>query len=184
MNQLEQFGEVRAFVFDIDGVLTNNRIYILEDGGLMRQLHLRDALAMQLAVRAGYPIAVIAGGRSEGIKEQLFALGINFVYLGTEDKLEPFSEFLTLHELTPAQALFMGDDLPDYTVMRRAGVAACPADAAYEIKRIASYISPLAGGAGCVRDVIEKVMRIQGRWPTENELVRRADSRSDQEDIV
>ena len=164
MNMLERFADISTFFFDVDGVLTNNMILILEDGKLLRQMNVRDGLAIKMALQQGYRICIITGGRSEGVVERLRGLGIQDIHSGIADKLEVYEELKALYDLADEEILYMGDDLPDYTVMRRVGLPVCPADAAPEITELAHYISPLVGGAGCVRDVIEKVMRIQGKW--------------------
>jgi 3-deoxy-D-manno-octulosonate 8-phosphate phosphatase (KDO 8-P phosphatase) len=164
MNTLEQFQDVHTFIFDVDGVMTNSRILVLEDGKLLRKMSIRDGYALKYARQKDYRIAVISGGKSEGVRERLFSLGIDDLYVGIDRKIEAYEEFIELYDLDEAGILFMGDDLPDYEVMRRVGFPACPADAAPEIRKISQYVSPHKGGEGCVRDIIEKVLRIQGNW--------------------
>jgi 3-deoxy-D-manno-octulosonate 8-phosphate phosphatase (KDO 8-P phosphatase) len=164
VNTLEQFQDIQTFVFDVDGVMTNSDILVLEDGKLLRKMSIRDGYALKYAVQQGYRVAVISGGKSEGVRERLFNLGINDLYTGIDRKIDAYEEFIELYELDEAGILYMGDDLPDYEVMRRVGLPACPADAAPEIRKIAQYVSPRNGGEGCVRDVIEKVLRIRGDW--------------------
>lgn len=167
MNQLEQFRDIRAFIFDVDGVLTNNQVLVMENGQLLRNMSVRDGYAIRCAVEAGYKVCVITGARSEGVRLRLEALGVTDIYIGIQDKLEPYEAFISAYGLDEAHVLYMGDDLPDYPVMRRAGLPCCPGDAAPEIMGLALYISPLKGGEGCARDVIEKVLRLNGRWLTE-----------------
>jgi 3-deoxy-D-manno-octulosonate 8-phosphate phosphatase (KDO 8-P phosphatase) len=164
MAYLELFRQVRAFVFDVDGVFTNNEVLVTEEGTLVRTMHIRDGYAIKAAVRAGYPIAIITGGKSEGVKKRFADLGVKDIYLGKTDKMDAFDEFVHLYDLNPNEILYMGDDLPDYPVMRRVGCPVCPADAAQELFPIAVYISPYAGGHGCVRDVVQQVMALQGEW--------------------
>lgn len=164
MAYLELFRQVRAFVFDVDGVFTNNEVLVTEEGTLVRTMHIRDGYAIKAAVRAGYPIAIITGGKSEGVKKRFADLGVKDIYLGKTDKMDAFDEFVHLYDLNPSEILYMGDDLPDYPVMRRVGCPVCPADAAQELFPIAVYISPYAGGHGCVRDVVQQVMALQGEW--------------------
>jgi 3-deoxy-D-manno-octulosonate 8-phosphate phosphatase (KDO 8-P phosphatase) len=164
MAYLELFKQVRAFVFDVDGVFTNNEVIVTEDGALVRKMHIRDGYAIKAAVRAGYPIAIITGGKSEGVKKRFTDLGVKDIYLGKTDKMDAFDEFVHLYDLNPNEILYMGDDLPDYPVMRRVGCPVCPADAAQELFPIAVYVSPYAGGQGCVRDVVQQVMALQGEW--------------------
>lgn len=167
MNHLESFSAIHTFIFDVDGVLTNNEILITEAGELLRKMNVRDGLAIKMAIDKGYRIAIITGGRSEGVKKRLEALGIKDIYSGISNKLEAFDEFMETYDLDPVGVLYMGDDLPDYPVMRRVGMATCPKNSAPELFPIANYISPYNGGEGCVRDVIEKVLRLKGEWSEE-----------------
>lgn len=167
MNHLESFSAIHTFIFDVDGVLTNNEILITEAGELLRKMNVRDGLAIKIALDKGYRIAIITGGRSEGVKKRLEALGIKDIYAGISNKLEAFDEFMETYDLDPIGVLYMGDDLPDYQVMRRVGMATCPKNSAPELFPIANYISPYNGGEGCVRDVIEKVLRLKGEWSEE-----------------
>ena len=169
MNQLEAFSSVKTFIFDIDGVFTNSELLILEDGKLLRKMNVKDGLAVKLAVAEGYRIAVISGGKSEGLRKRLQDLGIADLYLGVDDKLEAFDDFLNSYDLDPGKILYMGDDVSDCPVMRRVGLPTCPKDAVAEAQAIAQYVSPLSGGAGCVRDVIEKTLKLQGKWFRESE---------------
>ncbi len=164
MNTLEKFGDIHTFIFDVDGVLTDNSVLVMENGHLLRRMSISDGFAIKQAVRAGYKIGVITGGKSEGVKIRLNGLGVTDVYLGVDDKVEAYEEIVDLYNLNEEGILYMGDDLPDYFVMRRVGLPTCPANACPEVKSIAQYISPFTGGEGCVRDVIEKVMRIKGQW--------------------
>ena len=164
MNHLESFRQVHTFIFDVDGVLTNNKVLVMENGQLLRQMNIRDGYAIKRAVDAGYKVCIITGGRSEGVRRRLEALGVKDVYLGAQEKLESYEEFVAAYSLDEGKILYMGDDLPDYPVMRRVGFPTCPRDAAPEIFDLALYISPMNGGEGCVRDVIEKVLRLNGSW--------------------
>ncbi len=168
MNQLEQFQKITTFIFDVDGVLTDNSVLVLEDGKLLRSMNMRDGLAIKKALRSGYRICIITGGTSEGVKLRLQNLGVQDIYLGQSDKMEAFEEYCMAYDLDPEEILYMGDDLPDYPVMRRVGLAVCPHNAAPELFGIAGYVSPLNGGEGCVREVIEKVMRLHGKWQDED----------------
>ncbi len=152
-------------IFDIDGVFTDSRLTVFEDGSMIRVMNVRDGYAIKQALRAGIQIIVITGGSSMGVIKRLKGLGINEIYSGIQDKMAIYEELLDKHGLDEALIMYMGDDLPDYQVMRRVGFPVCPADAAIEIVKIAQYISPMAGGAGCVRDVIEKTLKVQGHWP-------------------
>ncbi len=163
-NPLEQFRHIHTFIFDVDGVLTDASLLILENGKLLRRMNTRDGFAMKQALRAGMRLCIITGGNSEGVIDRLRALGIEDIYSGVEDKTEAFEELLYAYDLDPAGICYMGDDLPDYEVMVQVGLPACPADAAPEIRAIAKYISPYGGGKGCVRDVIEKALKLRGQW--------------------
>lgn len=166
MNHLESFREVHSFFFDLDGVLTNSQLLVLESGRLVHQVNQRDLLALGRAVEKEYRVAVLSGSRSENLRPQLEALGITDLYLGTDDKLEAYEEMVDIYQLDEGGILYMGDDWPDYRCMRRAGMPVCPADAIPEIVKICKYVSPLTGGQGCVRDVIEKVLRLHSNWMT------------------
>ena len=156
---------VKAFVFDVDGVFTNNTIQVTETGELLRTMNVRDGQCVKWALEAGYTIAVITGGRSEGTKKRLTDLGITEYYSGIREKLPAFQSFLERSGILSSEICYMGDDMPDLPVMRRVIVSACPSDSVPEVIEICDYVSPLPGGAGCVRDIIEKVMKIQGKWP-------------------
>ncbi|MFK7933334.1 MAG: KdsC family phosphatase [Saprospiraceae bacterium] len=164
MNQLERFKNVRTLIFDVDGVLTNSEILILNNGKLLRKMSTRDGYALKRAIEEGYRICIITGGKSEGVVTRLRNLGIKDIYTGVDDKLEVYEEYVFAYDLNEETILYMGDDLPDFGVMRKVGMPCCPADATPELFNIAQYISSQKGGEGCVRDVLEKVMKIQGRW--------------------
>ncbi|HUS87688.1 MAG TPA: HAD hydrolase family protein [Bacteroidales bacterium] len=163
-NFIEDLRNIKAFIFDIDGVLSQQTIMLNGDGEPIRTINLRDGYALQLAVKKGYRIAVISGGNSISFKKRLLALGVKHIYLQCFDKKMAFNEFLTIEKLDPAEILYMGDDIPDYEAMNAAGIAVCPTDADSEIKQISQYISDRKGGEGCVRDVIEQVLRLHGNW--------------------
>ncbi len=163
-NFKEDLVKVKAFIFDIDGVLSLQTINLNTFGVPNRTINLRDGYAIQLAVKKGYYIGVISGSNSKEYQRRLKLLGVNDVYLNSRSKSEQFSLFLEKHNLNSDHVLFMGDDIPDYKVMKRAGIAVCPADADNEIKQIASYISDKKGGEGCVRDIIEQVLRLHNNW--------------------
>lgn len=164
MNQLERFQPIRTFIFDVDGVLTNSYVLVMEDGSSLRQMNVKDGYAIKRAVEENYRVCVITGGVSEGVKKRLEGLGIRDVYLGIEEKLEVYEAYVDAYKIDPETILYMGDDMPDYPVMRKVGLPACPQDAVPEVLELAKYISPCDGGSGCVRDVIEKVLRLHGKW--------------------
>ena len=163
-NFKEDLVKVKAFIFDIDGVLSLQTISLNTFGVPNRTINLRDGYALQLAVKRGYFVGVISGGRPKEYQKRLKQLGITDVYLNSSTKMEYFNNFLKKHNLNKSDVLFMGDDIPDFEVMKQAGVPVCPSDADSEIKQIAAYISDKKGGEGCVRDVIEQVMRLHNNW--------------------
>ena len=156
---------IKAFVFDVDGVFSNSHVYLHPNGDLMRSMNIKDGFAIQYAVKLEFPIGIITGGFSESVKTRFNYLGITDVILKSVDKKDDFDSFIKKYNLSYDEVLYMGDDLPDYEVMSYVGVPTCPADAAEEIKSISAYISDKNGGDGCVRDVVEQVLRAQGKWP-------------------
>ncbi len=164
MNTFERFKNISTFVLDVDGVLTDGSLLVLEDGQMARQMNIKDGYALQAAVKKGYNVVIISGGRSEPVKERLSKLGIQDVFLNIQDKITTLTNYANQRNLSWHEILFMGDDIPDYYCMKRAGLACCPKDAAAEIKLISNYISPFKGGGGCVRDVVEKTMKLHGKW--------------------
>ncbi len=163
-NFKEKLNHIKTFLFDVDGVLTNGSVLVMENGELVRNFNSKDGFALQLAIKKGYRIAIITGGNSQAVKQTLHGLGIEDVFLSQSDKLQCYKDYINEHDLKEEEIVFMGDDLPDYEVMKRVGIAACPNNAAHEIKQISIYISNRNGGEACVRDIIEQVMRCQGTW--------------------
>jgi 3-deoxy-D-manno-octulosonate 8-phosphate phosphatase (KDO 8-P phosphatase) len=155
---------IKAFIFDVDGVLTDGSVTLMPDGEQVRVMNIKDGYALQLAVKKGYKIAIISGGKSEMVRKRLNGLGIYDVYLGSHTKIDTYKEFIETYSIHPDEILYMGDDIPDYEVMKQIGVPTCPADSAPEIKEICIYISDKNGGKGAVRDVLEQVMRVQNKW--------------------
>jgi len=164
VNLLELFAPITTFIFDIDGVLTDGSLHLTEDGHMLRTMNIKDGYALQLAVKKGYKVWVISGGKSEGAKIRLNKLGVNEVYIGVENKIVLLEGLAMTFDVPTEQMLYMGDDIPDYAAMQFCGLPCCPSDAAAEIKQVAKYISPAGGGKGCVRDVIEKVLKLNGHW--------------------
>ena len=164
VNFKQKLHKVSCFILDVDGVLTDGSLILFAGGDQIRTMNIRDGYAIQLAVKEGYKVAVISGGKSESVKTRLQGLGVQDVYLGIDNKIEKIDELISKYSLKTENILYMGDDLPDYEAMKKCGVAACPADAAHEIKEISSYISNKKGGDGFVRDVFEQVMRLHGKW--------------------
>lgn len=164
MSLLDQFKKITTIALDVDGVLTDGTLLLLEDGQMARRMNIKDGYAMQLAVKKGYRIVIISGGQSEAVRERLLKLGIRDVFIRAENKTAVLENYRQQHALDWEEILFMGDDIPDFAVMQLAGLACAPADAAAEIKQLAAYISPLKGGEGCVRDILEKIMKLRGDW--------------------
>ena len=165
MTLLDRFTRIKTFVFDVDGVLTDGSLLIPDDGQMIRKMNIKDGYALQLALKMGYRVVVISGGHSEAVRERLNRLGVKDVFLKVTDKKGCLQDYATQHLLSLDETLFMGDDIPDYSVMKIAGLACAPADAAPEIKQVSHYISPFPGGSGCARDVIEKVLKLNNSWP-------------------
>ena len=173
MNILEKFKTIKTFVFDVDGVLTDGSLLILEDGQMARQMNIKDGYALQLAVKKGYKVVIISGGTSEAVKGRLEKLGVRDCFLKIDNKKEKLNEYVSQHGLNWEEVLFMGDDIPDYVPMQLTGLPCCPADAVPEIKEISHYISPIDGGKGCVRDVIEKVLKLNNHWDLDTTVASR-----------
>lgn len=163
-NYKQLLNQIRCFVFDVDGVLTNGSLLVAADGEFLRMMNIKDGYAIQHAVKNGFRVAVISGGHSSGVPVRLKRLGVQQVYMGVENKENQLMELLSEWQTEAGQVMYMGDDIPDIEVMKRCGVAACPYDAVPEVKAISHYISPVKGGEGCVRDVIEQVMKLSGKW--------------------
>lgn len=156
--------KIRAFCFDVDGVLSGNIVQLFDNDQPHRTANIKDGYALHHAARLGYPMAIITGGKSPAVRQRYEGLGLTDIYDGVSLKLQCFKEWMQFHGLSPEEVIYMGDDVPDYEVMQLCGCPCCPADAAPEIKEISTYVSHLAGGQGCVRDVVEQVLRAQGKW--------------------
>lgn len=165
----ELMNTITTFIFDIDGVLTDGTIMVTTEGELYRNMNIKDGYALKSAVLAGYNVCIISGGSNEGVRKRLEGLSIPDIYLGCHKKTEAFNEYCSKKNIKPEQILYMGDDIPDIPVMKLVGLPTCPQDAATEVKEVSLYISPKNGGKGCGRDVIEQVMRVQGKWMTQFE---------------
>ncbi|OAB29413.1 KdsC family phosphatase [Flavobacterium fryxellicola] len=160
----EIMNDITTFIFDVDGVLTDSSVFVTNEGDMLRTMNIRDGYAMKAAVESGYNVCIISGGSNEGVRVRLRNLGITDIHLGTSNKVETFDEYTDVYNINPEHVLYMGDDIPDYHVMKLAGLPTCPQDASPEIKAISKYISHKNGGKGAVRDVIEQVMKTQGKW--------------------
>jgi len=163
-NYKELLKDVNTLIFDYDGVLTDGTVILQENGEPLRTANVKDGYALQLAAKNGYRIVIISGGKSASMHNRFKALNINDIFLGVEKKIDVFNQYIKKHKIDLAHVLYMGDDIPDYEIMKEVGIPVCPADAADEIKRISLYISHLKGGEGCARDVIEQVMKVQNKW--------------------
>lgn len=161
---LKLLPKITTLIFDVDGVLTDGTVTIMPDGEQLRSLSSKDGFAIQLAIKKGFRICVITGGNSEAVRQALKRLGIEDVYLKVAKKIDCYEDIKVMYDLEDSEIMYMGDDLPDYDVMKLVGIAACPQNAAREILDISKYISDADGGKGCARDIIEKVLRAQGKW--------------------
>lgn len=170
MNTLAKFKQINCFVFDVDGVLTNGEILVLPNGVMARSMNVKDGYALQLAIKKGYKVVIISGGYSVELLERFQLLGLTDIYLKVLDKVEVLNNYLNVSGIKHENVLFMGDDLPDLAAMQQIGMPCCPYDAVQEIKQISAYISPLNGGTGCVREVIEKVLKLNNHWHHENHV--------------
>ena len=156
--------KIKAFIFDLDGVLSPVSIPVHPSGEPLRTINVRDGYAMQLAVKNGYTLGIITGGDSAAIRMRFESLGFKHIYTKAKEKIIDFHSFLQKTGLDLDEICYIGDDIPDYEIMQIVGLPACPVDAVHEIKEISRYISPVAGGAGVGRDIIEQVMKVQGKW--------------------
>ncbi len=163
-NVLAYFSQITTFVFDVDGVLTDGKILVTESGEFLRTFHSRDGYALRRAIEEGYNVCIITGGKGGSIENRLTKLGVKQFFTSADDKVTPFQNYIKTYGINAADVLFMGDDLNDFKVMQKVGLPCCPADACAEIIETSHYISTIKGGEGCVRDVIEKVMKLQGKW--------------------
>lgn len=160
----ELFNDVSTFIFDVDGVLTNGIVTVFPNGELVRQMNIKDGYALKAAVKSGFRVCIISGGKNEGVRTRLANLGITDIYLGAHNKITQYEELVKKYDLNAENVVYMGDDIPDLPVMEKVGVPCCPNDAVREIQGASIYISDKKGGEGCARDVIEQVMRVQGKW--------------------
>lgn len=168
INYKKALSRINTMIFDIDGVFTDGKVLVMENGEMVRNMYGKDGYALHLALEKSYRIVVISGGNNIAVKTALNRAGVKDVFINVKDKLVCFNEYLQKNGINKEQVLYMGDDLPDHKVMCAAGLAVCPEDSAPEIKEISSYVSPRKGGEGCVRDIIEQVLRAQGKWEISN----------------
>ena len=167
--------KIKAFAYDIDGVATDGSILCIPDGDLLRIYDAKDSFAVRMAVMNGYPVAVITGGSSESIRKRMVTSGVDpdDVYLHCRDKMDEFRLFCGKHGLEPEDVMYFGDDIPDIGVMQACGCGVCPSDAVDEVKAVADLVSTRPGGKGCLREVIEKTLRAQGKWVFDALLYKR-----------
>jgi 3-deoxy-D-manno-octulosonate 8-phosphate phosphatase (KDO 8-P phosphatase) len=164
----DKLKQLKTFIFDVDGVLTAGSVLVTEEGHMLRSVNIKDGYALQHAVKKGFQIAIISGGNSKGMYHRFHGLGITEIYLGQKNKVEAFQRVLNDFGVTAANVAYVGDDMPDFPLLRMAGLACCPADAAEDIRQICTYISPVPGGFGVARDLLEKAMKLQDLWWNED----------------
>ena len=160
----ELMPHITTFIFDVDGVLTDGKVTIFPDGQLIRSMSIKDGYALKKAIDNGYNVCIISGGTNSAVKTRLRDLGVSDIFLGVQDKVDKMNEYLKIYDIDIINVLYMGDDIPDYEVMKNVGLPACPKDAVQEIQDISIYVSQKKGGNGCVRDVIEQVLKVQDKW--------------------
>ncbi len=163
----EYLHQITTFIFDVDGVLTDGTLKITTEGQMHREMNVKDGYALKTALNEGYNVCIISGGTDEGVRLRLQGLGITDIHLGAHHKTTQLKAYIKDNNLQSENILYMGDDLPDYPVMNMVGLPACPQDAVKEIKEVSKYISHKNGGKGCARDVIEQVLKVQGKWMRE-----------------
>ena len=156
--------EIKAIIFDIDGVLSSETITLSSEGEPLRTVNIKDGYAIQLAMKLGLRIAIMTGAKVTSIRKRYEGLGVEDIYIGCSVKIETYETFLHKYGLTDKEIMYMGDDIPDLEIMRRVGCPVCPKDACPEIKEVSIYVSDRIGGHGCGRDIIEQVLRAQGKW--------------------
>lgn len=160
----EYLHQITTFIFDVDGVFTDGSLHITSQGEMHRVMNVKDGYAVKTALDSGYKVCIISGGTDEGVRKRLQTLGVQDVFLGAHDKIKVLNDYCVAQDVALAQVLYMGDDIPDYPVLLKVGLPCCPQDAVKEVKEVSSYISHKKGGKGCVRDVIEQVLKVQGKW--------------------
>lgn len=156
--------KIKAVIFDVDGVLSSSTITLHPNGEPMRTVNIKDGYAIQLAIKQGLHIVILTGGKTESVRMRYENLGVKDIYMACAVKIKVYEEFLTNYCYTDEEVMYMGDDIPDYEIMKRVGCPVCPKDACSDIKSLSVYISHYDGGQGCGRDVIEQVLRAQGKW--------------------
>jgi 3-deoxy-D-manno-octulosonate 8-phosphate phosphatase (KDO 8-P phosphatase) len=155
-------------MFDIDGVFTDGKVLVMDNGEVVRNMYGKDGYALHVAIAKGYRIVIISGGNNIAVKQALTRAGVKDIFINQHDKMACYQDYKAAHNLKDEEIVYMGDDLPDHAVMSTVGLAVCPNDSAPEIKSICKYISGRNGGEGCVRDIIEQVLKSQGNWEIRN----------------
>ena len=168
MSYKEKLKDIKAFVFDVDGVFTDGSVYLLPGGNMCRVMNVLDGYAVVKAIKNNYKIGVITGGNDDQVRHRINYLGISDYYAKSSNKRIDFEDFKLKYNLKNEEILMMGDDLPDMEIMKMAGISACPKNSVPEVKEISDYISSIEGGKGAVREVIEQVMKVQGKWIEDN----------------
>ncbi len=164
LNFKQKLNNITTLMFDVDGVFTDGKVLVMESGEMVRNMNSKDGYAIHLAVQKAYRVVIISGGNNIAVKNVLERTGVKDVFINQHDKLACYLDYLKTNNLKDEEVVFMGDDLPDHEIMSRVGLAVCPKDAVADIKKICQYVSDKNGGEGCVRDIIEQVMRVQGKW--------------------
>jgi 3-deoxy-D-manno-octulosonate 8-phosphate phosphatase (KDO 8-P phosphatase) len=160
----EYLKDITTFVFDVDGVFTDGSLLITTDGEMLRKMSVKDGYALKVALSKGYNVCIITGGTNEGVRSRLKALGVTDIYMGAHHKIDALEEYMDIYHIDAENILYMGDDIPDIPPMKLVALATCPQNAVAEVKSISNYISHINGGHGCVRDVIEQVLKVKGDW--------------------
>ncbi len=160
----EYLKDITTFIFDVDGVFTDGTLFITSDGEMLRTMNVKDGYALKTALHKGYNICIITGGTNEGVRKRLEGLGVKDIFMGAHHKIEALEDYLSKHQLRHKEVLYMGDDLPDIPPMKQILLPCAPQDAVAEVKNHSKYISHKKGGKGCVRDVIEQVLKVRGDW--------------------
>ncbi|MDF4203225.1 HAD-IIIA family hydrolase [Maribacter sp. SA7] len=160
----EYLKDITTFIFDVDGVFTDGSLLVTSEGELLRKMSVKDGYALKVALKKGYNVCIITGGTNEGVRIRLKALGVTDIYMGAHYKMDALEEYIGINHIEPENILYMGDDIPDIPPMKAVALATCPQNAVAEVKSVSQYISHINGGNGCVRDVIEQVLKVRGDW--------------------
>ncbi|MCE3259544.1 MAG: family hydrolase [Bacteroidetes bacterium] len=168
LNFKQALTKITTLMFDIDGVFTDGKVLVLDTGEMVRNMYGKDGYALHVAIAKGYRIVIISGGNNIAVRSALQRAGVKDIFINQHDKMECYRNYMQLNNLKDEEVMYMGDDLPDHAVMSTVGLAVCPKDSAPEIKEICKYVSGRNGGEGCVRDIIEQVLKSQGNWEIRN----------------